>query len=310
MKTLALLAAFLVLLPLVSAQPMEDAASAIENASQCIQELKSNNLPTGMAEDLLIRVNDIKRRAESVESLKKGLSGPVAAALNQSLTGLPAEEKTYAGAISAAEEVCQLADDEIILFDSITAFSKKLDSYSTEEFKEPGLMNLFSKQEQKQLVDTSEAASLLEQAREAFYKERYEEASSLLEQAKQTLEESEASVTSLSIITSAGKSFIETYWVETIIVIAACSLAALVSWRALRRRKLIKKIHRLKREKKSLIHLMKKAQEDRFKHGIISESLYKIKTEKYQSRLARIKETLPALEAEVSSKKQKNQEKK
>jgi len=104
------------------------------------------------------------------------------------------------------------------------------------------------------------------------------------------------------VITEVGKSFLEKYWIELIIILIIAGIAFYIIWIKNKQRRNNKKIKELQIEKKVLEDLMKKAQIDRFEKAKISESIYNIKMEKYKQRLSRIEEILPVLKSNTKKK--------
>ena len=73
-------------------------------------------------------------------------------------------------------------------------------------------------------------------------------------------------------------------------------------------RKLKEKIGKMKLEKKAILQLMKKLQQERFKENKIPDLVYEIKMKNYKERLSAIKAKLPVLESklQVDEKNNKN----
>jgi len=299
---IALLVAIIVF-PFASAQEItkEDVLAETVLAKACIQAMEENGLAVTKVNDLLILAGQIIERADLAESLEAGLAGPAAEIAKKTLEGLPASEKTYSGAMETAKEVCAIKENTIGMLDKLTVFESNLkEKYFIEETSE-GLGSLiagelFSSDAKKQLVDTSEAEALLEQAKDFFAKERYGEAEALLEQAKTNLDEKEAEITALNVIGAAGSGFFEKYWPETLIAVLLLAAGLWILWKRIRIRRIREKLGKLRVEQKSLVKLMKKTQEDRYKKAKLSRMLYRIRMDKYIIRLNETKQTIPVLE--------------
>ena len=286
----------------LAVEEKESALLEIERANECIASMEEKGFPSQYAKDLLAQAEDILGRADLAANLPQ-MTGSGAELAEKTLANLPEKEKSYSGALETAESVCAIEQEAYYISDSLTVFRNRLEEYQEPLTQEDSLGNLlagrFAIQVQRQLVDTSEAEALLEQAQKAFGEERYGEAELLFLEAQANLEEKEAEITVLNVVAAAGTSFFERYWVEIIIFLAVIAAVGRVAWRRLHVKRTRKKIFRLNVEKKTLLHLMKKAQEDRFKKVTLPESLYSIKMGKYQERMAKVKETLPVLEASL-----------
>lgn len=296
-----------VLAPLAQGQATREAAlDAIGEAEICIARMKEFSLTTLQVEDKLLLAHSVLERADLAVSLEQGLTGPAAELATKSLQGLPSQEKTYDGVLLIADDICLLEREALDTLDALTVFDTTIEEYELPPQQEEGLGNLitpaFILPDKKTLVDTSEAEALLAQAQQAFDEERYEEAQSLLLEAQANLDEKEAEITTLNVIASASTNFFEKYWLELVLVVVLIGAAGSVGWRHHQAVLLRRKVKGMRTEKRSLIELMKKAQENRFKKQTIPDSLYKVKMNTYTKRLEEVKEQLPALEARLSGK--------
>lgn len=291
---------FFLSIPLVSAlDTKETALAALSHAQECQKAMIDAALSTMVVDDLLTQARQILERADLAESLAENqVTGPSAELIQKSLQGLRSEDKTYQGSRMVAEKVCRVEEEAFYILDSLEVFAQQLEEKyrgSEEEPVNPIAGQLFAPQK-KQLVNTTDAEALLAQAKKAFEEERYEDANNLILQARANLDEKEAQITTVNLLTAAGRGFLEQYWPHLLFASVLVALAMWVGWKKKEEKKLKRKIRSLHEEKKVILELVKKAQRERFEKGTLSDSVYQIRMAKYNERLAKVKQMLPVLE--------------
>lgn len=261
----------------------KDAANAIQQVEQDINEMAEAGFPVSYVKDILTSASQALERADFAELLRQNATGELAEQAKKALEGLNYKGFMYDEVLKYTQEISSRKQQAYNLSDSIRALEIKIDEY-------------------KKSIDTSEAESILADAKIAFEKERYGETEDLLSKANSELEEKKAELTTVNIIVRSGKSFVEKNWLEILIVSVVIAISGWFGWRNYRVKKIRDKLKKLKIEQESLHKLMKKTQIERFKKGNISESIYKIRMEKYTERLNEVKQTIPVFEAMLKGK--------
>jgi len=257
----------------------EEALAAIQQAELDMQEMVENGFSVGNVNDTLSLARQALERADFAELIRTGTQVYLAEQAKKALEGLDYEGFTYDEILKHTQEISARKEEAYRLSDSIRATELKIGDYKA------------------QGIDTFEAEAILQEAKTAFEKERYDEVDSLLFNANANLEEKKAEVTTINVLVRSGKSYIEKKWREITIAALIMIVLAFVTWKQIRLKRIRKKLGKLKAEKQALLNLMKKVQTERFKEGKISEFIYKIRMETYNKRLNEVKEEIPVLEA-------------
>ena len=90
-------------------------------------------------------------------------------------------------------------------------------------------------------------------------------------------------------------SFFAEFWIYIIIFLIILIIFIYAVLRKYQRKGLLRKITRLRNERESLVNLIKKTQEDRYKKNNISELVYNIRMKKYKQKINKIKHDIPVL---------------
>lgn len=146
----------------------------------------------------------------------------------------------------------------------------------------------------------------LEDAKESFKIEDYEETEKLIEQMTKNMTDLEAEATIVRARYTALRDntvdFVKENKGRIIAVVSLLILIIGVSWWRISIILTNKKIAKLKGEKKVLSDLMKKAQSDRYVKGTISKDTYKIKMNKYRERERKVVRELAVLRGRIKKK--------
>lgn len=156
---------------------------------------------------------------------------------------------------------------------------------------------------ERQRIEAAPAKKNIELAKKSFAEERYDEAEAYLREATLQLDKARTESRILRGLTKLGKNVVQRYWlpVSILLVILVSFLpAAYVKWR---KKHAAQKVIELEREQETLKKLLKKAQEDYFKHQKITKQTYDILTERYQERLTAISSRIPSFRAFAEGKK-------
>ena len=136
----------------------------------------------------------------------------------------------------------------------------------------------------------------MEQAKQAFSDERYNDAEKLLEDFRIQFEKDKANASLLAGLKNGAFNFFRRYGIQIIIFLVIVSFIGYYVYKIFEKRILQNKIKKMKIQEQVLNDLMKKAQTQRFKDNKISGLVYNIRFKKYQEKLQTIKEEMPVLE--------------
>jgi len=151
-----------------------------------------------------------------------------------------------------------------------------------------------------------EVSNLLDQAKEAFNSERYEEIirdDGLADEIHKKMSELEAFDSKLKAFTEATSRSIfnflkkNKWWVSSIIIIL--TVTTILTYDSIMLIWLKSQIKNLEIRKKSIQRLIAKTQRDYFEKGQISESAYKTRTKKYAELIRDINRQIPLLKEEL-----------
>jgi len=237
-----------------------DARSAIDLAKIDMQEMID-------ADFSVIRVNDTIAEATNYYDAQKAL-----------------EEKTgqadYSTVMSLTDKISSIKKEAFDTYDELTALKKKLDELS-----------------QKQ--NASEAEIIYNEAMQEFKDERYAQANDKIEECYSKIIELQAAFTRVMAIYEASTKTIAGFFSRNYVTILIVLGVLLVLYIALRKkiyRAIIrKKIRKLELEKEILNNLIRKAQEEYFKNGAISEGNYRIRVTKFAELIRDINRQIPIM---------------
>ena len=151
------------------------------------------------------------------------------------------------------------------------------------------------------------AKELFDEASEAFYEDR-EDAEELLIELREYLEAKRLESATSKVLQKNLVNFVKRNWWGILIFLLISGAVAYMVYKNTVSRKLKEKIGKMKLEKKAILQLMKKLQQERFKENKIPDLVYEIKMKNYKERLSAIKAKLPVLESklQVDEKNNKN----
>lgn len=289
---LFMLMLFLLIIPSLSQNiTREDALRAIEKAKTNIDEMYESGFSTSSVNDTLTAASHALERADFAQVLRQNATGELAQKAKKVLEGLDYQGFSFQDVLKYTAQIEQRKQKSYELSDSLRALELKIQDYKL------------------QSLDTRESEQMLEVAKDAFNKERYQEAQVALSKADSSLEEKKAQATTLKAVISSSKSFFQKNWKEILIFFILLSILGWFSYKRMKIKLLKEKISKLKAEETSLTKLIKQTQIDRFQKGRISESIYKLKVEKYTKRLNEVRQDLPVLQAQLKKEKTKHSNK-
>ncbi len=255
----------------------EEAILAIAGAEGDILEMVEAGFSINSVNDSLFLAKQALERADFAQALRLNATGELAERAKNALEGLRWEGFTYDSVLEHTKNIKLRKQEAYEIFDSIRALEIKVEDYKS------------------QSIDTDEVGGLVLDAKTSFELERYTETKSMISKANDLLEIKKSELTTINIIVESGKSFFEKNWKGLLVGFVVFVVLGLVGFKEYRINKIKKRLKRLKVEEESLISLIKENQIERFKTGTISNSVYRIRAEKYNNRLNEIRQIIPTL---------------
>lgn len=144
-------------------------------------------------------------------------------------------------------------------------------------------------------INSSVADKDLEKAIEAFDQERYDEAELLLSKANSNLEMEHTRMSVTNVLAKESVNLINKYKYTFILITLSILIFGPILIRRFRIYLTKKKINELYLEQEVLLNLLKKAQIERYKEGVIDHAIYQIKLDQYTEKISTIKSKLPVV---------------
>ncbi|MBI4153162.1 hypothetical protein HY497_01445 [Candidatus Woesearchaeota archaeon] len=155
-------------------------------------------------------------------------------------------------------------------------------------------------------VNTDSTRVFLDNAREAFSYERFDEAHELLGKADAQLKEAEQDYRRVALIERLRKNILLRYWWQMLLLIAVLTAFSFPAVKIARRKLLERRVRRLREELQHAQELIKKMQQQCFVEKKITQATYKMRVAQYEDKIAEIKHTLPVLEGMLDADQEKN----
>ncbi len=188
------------------------------------------------------------------------------------------EYERYDVVISKANDIEERRNDAFDLYDSLTSLEKRIEDVKKKD------------------VDTTDIEKIYEQAKVEFNNENYERSEEFIDECVVEISEAEAYTSLLNAQVKRLRSNIVYFIVDNIfwILLALAITIPLfhMFYKKYYKIYLREKITSLNREKKILKKLMIKAQEQRYKKGIISDNVYRLRMDKYDEQDIEIDEEI------------------
>ena len=252
----------------------EDALFAINESENIMNEMEANGFKVILLNDTLIKAKKIFYQVQYAAILR----GEVNAS---------AIEKTK------ATSTLRLIDWKNMYYSDVLIYTEEIKAIEQKAFL---VLDKLAVEENKINQSTDAAKIILEQAKQAFLDERYNDAEKLLEDFRIQFEKDKANASLLAGLKNGAFNFFRRYGIQIIIFLVIVSFIGYYVYKIFEKRILQNKIKKMKIQEQVLNDLMKKAQTQRFKDNKISGLVYNIRFKKYQEKLQTIKEEMPVLE--------------
>lgn len=260
----------------------EDILLAFNESEEIIKEMQENNFSILYVNDTLLKAKIVFEQAKYVQILEDPFSSPEEKKeANNALRLVDSKDISYSDVLVYTDEIKNRREKAFLLFDELKIEQERL-------------------LENKDKLSNSTKLSL-EEAKVAFYEDRYEEADFLISEFRAGFEKDISESSFLSAVKKASKNFVQRYWLGIIIFLILFSIGAYLFYKKREKKTLEQKIKKMNMETKVLKNLIKQAQTNRFKKNKISALNYNIKIKKYQEKLEEIKQKLPVFEKRLEN---------
>jgi len=153
-------------------------------------------------------------------------------------------------------------------------------------------------------TNLSEMQQQYDQIQQSFNEERFEDTLTLINQGYTSISNIQASQTTLRLFydtTSNNlKNFFQNNWLKILIILLVVVVVLIIFWRTIKRMRVNLKMNHFILEKATLTNLIKKMQIQYFKSKTISETEYKVKTERFKEMIRDIDRQIPLLKEELA----------
>jgi len=156
---------------------------------------------------------------------------------------------------------------------------------------------------EKEGVNIEDGHALIEQAIDAFNQDQLDEAQLLLSEAIIELEKAKKEQLRIRELTYLSKNFIIRHWWQILIVLVVVGIATLLTVKKKLKKRIERKLEGLKVELQKTKEVIGELQKARFIEKTITKKTYDSKVLGHEDRIAKIKQTIPVLEAQLKGKK-------
>lgn len=258
---------------IVSGATMEDVSIAINESYSTMVEMQSNNFSINYVNDSLSQAKMVFEQARYAEILRGNASEAQKSEARSALRLVDWRNINYDSVLYYTSIIEQRKKQAYLISDRISVSNDNLDSVS------------------------NNTLNILENAKVAFYEERYNDSQNLLDEFRTQSEKERALASSLNGIRGGAKEFFKNYGIVILVLLIFFVIVGYLIYKKFEKKILGNRIIKMKAEWKVLDGLIKKLQEERFRENKISGLVYNIRLKKYEERQEEIKEELPVLEA-------------
>lgn len=290
----------------------EQAFNILVESEQIIESMIESELPFVFMNDTLLKARRVFEQAEYAAILREEVNASTTekSEAQKALRLLDWEEITYDGVIVYTNQIKERRDRIFTLYDSLIATKISLMRESGLDTPITGMVSLTegvneSTGEQVFISDSvlefdEEAKELFDESSKAFYEDR-EDAGDLLIELRKYLESKRLESATSNVLKNNLANFVKRNWWGILIFLIMSGAVAYVVYGNAVSRGLREKIEKMKLERRAILQLIKKLQQERFNENKISEFVYKIRMKKYRNELDVIKAKLPILESKYKT---------
>ncbi len=250
---------------------------AFENVDDIISEMKAHNFSVSYVEDSLLEMNRVFEQVSYAEILRNGsLSREDKAEAAEALRLIKWQNLEYDDVMVYYYDIVARRDLAFLLWDKIII-----------EEPLPGSVS-------------PENVQILEDAKAAFYEERFSETEDLIKVYRVSVEKDRADRTVFAGVQRGAKNFFQEHWIFVLVGFVLVGFMVFFLRKNIVKRILKNKILKMETERTVLKDLIRKVQIERFKKRSLSGLVYDIRMKKYGERLAEINGELPVLRARLA----------
>ena len=250
---------------------------AFENVDDIIVEMKMRNFSVSYVEDSLLEMNRVFEQVSYAEILRNGsLSHEAKAEAAEALKLIKWQNLEYNDVMVYYYDIVARRDLAFLLWDKIII-----------EEPPPGSVSLGNVQ-------------ILEDAKAAFYEERFSETEDLIKVYRVSVEKDRADRTVFAGVQRGAKNFFQEHWIFVLVGFVLVGFMVFFLRKNIVKRILKNKILKMETERTVLKDLIRKVQVERFKKRSLSGLVYDIRMKKYGERLTEINGELPVLRARLA----------
>lgn len=259
-----------------------EAIAALNNARIIMAEMQSLNFSVEYINDTLQEAEIVYEQLKYVEVLKNlSATQKEKAEASKALSLVNWKALKYSDVIYYTDLIIERQKQALEINDKIIIYVKRNSEYAS------------------QGINVSQSSALIENVKGYFSKGQYTDAFEVLKKIETTLESERQNRALVSGIIYGARNFFRRYWIEIVVAIALIFVIGRYVLKKTSRARLVKKIKKMKFEKKSLKDLIVRAQIERYKENKISGLVYNIRLKKYNERIGQIEESIPVLEARL-----------
>ena len=250
---------------------------AFENVDDIISEMKAHNFSVSYVEDSLLEMNRVFEQVSYAEILRNGsLSREDKAEATEALRLIKWQNLEYDDVMVYYYDIVARRDLAFLLWDKIII-----------EEPLPGIVSPGNVQ-------------ILEDAKAAFYEERFSETEDLIKVYRVSVEKDRADRTVFAGVQRGAKNFFQEHWIFVLVGFVLVGFMVFFLRKNIVKRILKNKILKMETERTVLKDLIRKVQVERFKKRSLSGLVYDIRMKKYSERLTEINGELPVLRARLA----------
>jgi len=260
----------------------DDVLDVFVEAEAVVEEMIENNFSVVYMNDNLDEAARIFQQVDYAEMLRGKLNATEVerGEARIALALISWRDLEYGDVMANLDEVVNRRDVAFEIYDGISVAQKNLGRYDE--------------------IDMSEAEGFLDEARVAFYEDRYDDAEGFLEDVRESLDSKSSEYSVLGGLQRGLTSFVQKYWVFILLGLVLLIVLVVVFYKKIRKHFLKKRIFKMKAEVKVLGELKERVQVERFKENKISGLVYNIRMRKYEEKLGAIKRMLPVLKRRMA----------
>ncbi|MBU4087039.1 MAG: hypothetical protein KKB21_05690 [Nanoarchaeota archaeon] len=254
---------------------------------------------------LIVNVSALSNESIQAEDLMNKAKNSIGEMIERNISVIRANE-TYQEALQMylAQQSLEQAKKNA-KYDLVIQYANSIISLKEAAFKSKDELRIFLETYDgaRKSINLSEMDKSYNAVLNSFNEERFEDTIKLINIAYEELSEVQSSQTALNLFYSTTsktvKNFFINQWKKILIISAIVLVLLLVSWKAISKFLVLRKIKFLETKKNVLNNLIQKVQGNYFKDKKASESEYRIKIKTFEEMIRDINRQIPLLKEEM-----------